>query len=232
MWNRKRARTASFWITANAKSTGPDRHNVAHGRSGQVILRHRRIGPLQPNVVQESIGERHILLLKSSVPPMQHLNNSIQHHRAELISAVETASSNRQFLGNLSRILAKAESEVKPHQDFCTACGACCRFDQVDHRLFVSTGELALMMAGTSPSKAPVLRCCYQNNQLCELRNHRPLGCRVYFCSKASGDATDDTYETYHQKIRNLHDSDNIKYLYMEQTFAVSLLVNDGDLPT
>jgi hypothetical protein len=66
----------------------------------------------------------------------------------------------------------------------CDASGRCCRFTEYGHTLFISAFEAELLFIGALEKHGPFSRdsCPYQVNGLCTAREHRPLGCRIYFC--------------------------------------------------
>lgn len=128
-----------------------------------------------------------------------------------------------KFLSELEKIYRQVDLEIAgadyAHQP-CLACGKCCKFDQVAHRLYLSAGELAyLSQAGKKP--AAENRCPYQVDNLCTAGEFRPLGCRIYFCKPTSKKNFDELYEKYHQQIRQLHHKHNIPYTYTELTSAI-----------
>ncbi|MHC4985451.1 MAG: hypothetical protein ACYTFO_04770, partial [Planctomycetota bacterium] len=99
----------------------------------------------------------------------------------------------------------------------CMGGGTCCRFDIADHRLFVTTAELAYLLAeGPAPQPARPQRCPYQVGPRCTARAARPLGCRVYFCSPRASQAINALYDRFHALISCLHNELDIDYQYVE----------------
>ncbi len=134
------------------------------------------------------------------------------------MAAVCVALGNSSALESLRAILASAQEEVESLAIPCRACGKCCDFAAMDHRLFVSTAELALLAVEPPPSPAEPLHCPYQQGGLCSARQRRPLGCRVFYCDSASQTRLNELYERYHQWIVALHQEWDIPYLYGEMT--------------
>lgn len=89
----------------------------------------------------------------------------------------------REPLQTLYHELDAAVARLGP---LCQASGRCCRFEEYDHTLFVSSGEVALLMADAPEPSRPLdhgATCPWQDARgLCTARDARPLGCRVYFC--------------------------------------------------
>ena len=48
-------------------------------------------------------------------------------------------------------LFARADSEMAAYREQCARCGQCCRFASYDHRLFVTTMELAYLLAKVGP---------------------------------------------------------------------------------
>jgi Fe-S-cluster containining protein len=108
----------------------------------------------------------------------------------------------------------------------CMGGGACCRFDLFDHRLYATLGELALLKRArmVDPSRMARNRCPYQQGPRCLARLNRPLGCRVFFCRENPDIRDNDVYETYHRRIRRLHERYDVPYVYVELISALKIL--------
>ncbi len=139
----------------------------------------------------------------------------------ELLAAVRLATGNEGFLNELRAILAQAESDTAERASSCEACGECCDFAARDHKLYVSVGELALLALLKAPHAPRRLRCPFQQEGICRAREFRPLGCRLFYCKFPVGSADTNTYEDYHQRIRDLHRRENVPYRYVELTEAM-----------
>jgi len=116
----------------------------------------------------------------------------------------------------LRRIYARVDRAVAASGAACRACGRCCRFDRVDHKLYVSAGELALLISKPPGRHARTTGCPYQVGRLCKARERRPLGCRTFFCEKQLADFSHGLYEEWHAGIRRVHEKRRVPYLYVE----------------
>ena len=130
------------------------------------------------------------------------------------------------FLAALSEIYARLGAEIDAAGAECDRCGRCCDFARADHRLYVSTGELALLTRRMPPADGAVgpLRCPYQVSGRCGARDGRPLGCRIFFCTPPADQSWQDIYERYHRAVRDLHDQHGLPYTYVELTAALAHL--------
>ncbi|MFP4054078.1 MAG: hypothetical protein ACLFV7_09465 [Phycisphaerae bacterium] len=123
----------------------------------------------------------------------------------------------------LMDVYAAVDAEVASRGAACEGDGRCCRFDLVGHRLYVSPVELALLTLEEppAPQQATRLRCPYQVGAACTARRRRPLGCRTYFCCEDST-WSNELYEGYHARIRQIHDRAELDYWYSELTASVA----------
>ena len=64
----------------------------------------------------------------------------------QLARAVAMCTADAGFLDALERILRQADRAAAEQRFECRQCGECCRFEQFGHRLYVTAGELALML--------------------------------------------------------------------------------------
>lgn len=142
----------------------------------------------------------------------------------DLHEAVARAAGDAEFLAGLREIYSEVDLGASRRSPQCRACGACCKFDLAGHRLYVSTGELALLTASPPPDapRRPPLRCPYQAGRECRARDRRPLGCRVYFCDADLQPWARGRYERFHEQIRRLHDDSGLPYVYVEITAAAA----------
>ena len=90
---------------------------------------------------------------------------------AALAAAVGACRSGQAFLEALSLIYAACDEAVASRNLSCRACGRCCKFEQAGHRLFVSTGELAMLSLAPLPVPTWLeTRCPYQVDDRCTAR--------------------------------------------------------------
>ena len=98
----------------------------------------------------------------------------------------------------------------------CRACGRCCDFDNVDFVLFVSAIELDYLLSHVKGGFSFTGNTCpFQLEGKCTVRDVRPLGCRVYFCSLKDDVRMQDLYNTYFARIKELADRHNRAWRYM-----------------
>ena len=143
-----------------------------------------------------------------------------------LPDAVEQCRRDGAFMADVERLYARVDAEVAAAGATCLGGGTCCRFDLWGHRVFASTGELALLSGQVPPGgvcRRPMW-CAYQVGPRCTARPGRPLGCRVFFCHAELDDWSGRLYEKYHRLLRDLHRRHRAPYAYVELTGALTAI--------
>jgi len=133
---------------------------------------------------------------------------------------------------------------VRVRRPICLASGACCRFEEYGHRMYLSGLEAAFVVARIDAARAAraanplrILEvddartrgdCPYLRAGMCGEHEERPLGCRIFFCDKgADGRGADwqsELYEATHRDTLALHERLGGPYRYLEWREALALL--------
>jgi len=148
----------------------------------------------------------------------------------ELARAVAMCAADAGFLAGLEQILRQADRAAIERRFECRQCGQCCRFEQFGHRLYVTAGELALMLK-LAPDRAtarstPAGLCPHQDQARCLARAGRTLGCRLFFCDQSAHGWFCDAYESFHRQIKLLHAAHGLPYVYAELAAAMAELAS------
>jgi Fe-S-cluster containining protein len=144
-----------------------------------------------------------------------------------LRDAVTTARKKSDALAAIEAIYADVQAAIDLRKPRCDASGRCCRFESFGHRLFVTTLELAAFVERAGePNLAgwDGTGCPYQVNKLCSVHTLRPFGCRIFFCDPTADDWQQDQYEQFHLRLKQLHESAGVPYLYVEWREALRAL--------
>ena len=144
-----------------------------------------------------------------------------------LARAVRMARRSPDLIDELRRLYERLDSELAAQGARCLGGGACCPFDLMGHRVYASTGELAILTEDALPSqrRSAALPYPYQIGPRCLAHARRPLECRVFFCRPGPDDHSSQTYERFHRRIRRAHDRFGVPYVYAELTAALEQLV-------
>jgi Fe-S-cluster containining protein len=146
----------------------------------------------------------------------------------ELSAAVTDASRRPDVTAAVSALYSSIEVEIAKRRPICEMSGRCCRFDEFGHRLYVTTMELAafvheLQIDPVAPKPSPG-GCPFQRNRLCGVHSIRPMGCRLFFCDTTATEWQRDQYEQFHAKLKHLHETLAVPYVYMEWRAALTQL--------
>lgn len=147
------------------------------------------------------------------------MNSPARTHRDAWFQAARDPG----IAGELEAIFADAAQAIEARGPSCWASGRCCNFVKTGHRLYVTGLEAAYTLAHAgSPGEeklAAALQsggCPFQLLNLCGVHTSKPLGCRLYFCDRASQDWQHELYERLILELRALHDRHQVPYVYAE----------------
>jgi len=119
--------------------------------------------------------------------------------------------------GELEKIYAELERELTVLRPLCRQSGRCCKFKEYGHQLWTTRIELDYLVDRAGPpARGADGVCPYLQGGLCGVRDHRMLGCRIYFCDASYESAMGPLYEKYHRKVKELHARHGISYEYGE----------------
>jgi len=118
----------------------------------------------------------------------------------------------------------EVDARIARKAPVCVNRGWCCRFGAFGHRLYVTSTELAYFLSGFSDD----LRagsddgyCPYQVAGRCHARQHRPLGCRIFFCDVMSQGWQSPLTERTLGRLRTIGDVAGLPYVYIDWTEAL-----------
>jgi len=132
-----------------------------------------------------------------------------------------------ELWNGLEEIYTELDRELATLRPLCQTSGRCCRFKAYGHQLWTTRVELDYLVEKQGFPEGPAGEpgtCPYLKEGLCSVRDHRMLGCRIYFCDAGYAGAMGHLYEKYHSRIKELHRRHGEAYRYGE------LLVSLGEL--
>jgi len=103
-------------------------------------------------------------------------------------------------------IYKELDAELAGINPGCNTCGTCCHFDEFNHLLYASTIETKYIQENVEvPHFDPDQGTCpFLIDNKCTIREHRALGCRIFFCNPDYKDTLQDIYEKYYTMIKDL----------------------------
>ena len=134
----------------------------------------------------------------------------------------------------LRALYAQLAAELEPLRRYCDARGLCCNFTAADHMLYVTALEAAEMAAcPEQPDMALSAdgKCPYLRGNLCGCREHRAIGCRIYFCDRTFEEQRNALYEKCLTAAREIETRHGIEHSYTPVTKVdFSTLLKDSPI--
>lgn len=128
------------------------------------------------------------------------------------------------MLRALGELWRQVDEEAASRGLECLACGRCCDFSRAGHILFGAKIELDACLAwarealGVSRSTVAARlgegRCPFQDGRTCAARAVRMVGCRTYFCSGTSADASSALGRDARRRLASLSESHGVAWWY------------------
>jgi Fe-S-cluster containining protein len=134
------------------------------------------------------------------------------------------AAGRTEVVDALREMVAEAEAAVRARRPLCVSQGACCSFERFGHQLWMTGLEVAWCLRqlpatpGVTAIDDAVRRgeCPFLREGACSVHWARPLGCRAYFCDGAGEGWQEALLESWHGRVRTLHERLQIPYRYDE----------------
>jgi hypothetical protein len=122
----------------------------------------------------------------------------------------------QQLRERVFKLYDEANGEIRSHGPVCVASGKCCRFKEYGHTLFLSHLEADVLLAGAPAYQSPTEPgfCPFQVNNLCTAREHRPLGCRVYYCDPSYTGKGELITEKYVSALKAICNEADVGWIY------------------
>ena len=138
---------------------------------------------------------------------------------------IEANLDNDECHGAVDELYAMLDRNIQAASGECENCGKCCDFDDFDHRLYATTLEMlyfakGMQRTGKSGGKGKKARlkgaCRYQKRQGCAMRDFRPAGCRIFYCSGLEPEFQHELTELVLTSLRGLHEQFGAVYYYAD----------------
>lgn len=143
---------------------------------------------------------------------------------------VRRCAADGAFVSRMERLYAELDEEVGARNPVCVNRGACCRFGEFGHRLYVTAAEVAYFLSRVD---GPIRElggkdvCPYQEGGWCVVRSGRPGGCRVFFCESAGLGWQEVVTEAFLERVKGVHRDFGLPYVYVDWLAALKQV---GDL--
>ena len=146
-----------------------------------------------------------------------------------LAESIVDASRRDDVRLEVSRLYEDVAREVDARRPLCVVSGRCCGFDEFGHRLYVTSLELAVFLNELRDvphrhDNPDPKGCPFQSGRLCTVHAIRPFGCRIFFCDATSTQWQQALYESFHARLKRLHEELAVPYAYLEWRQALKML--------
>ena len=129
------------------------------------------------------------------------------------------------FDRRMAEFYERVDAAVASHSPVCNNRGLCCKFAAFGHRLYVSEPELRYFVSGRAnewrPAAPDQTDCPYHVGGVCTARQHRPLGCRIFFCEERSQAWQGPVYEQFLAELKAIGPAFDLPYSYREWLSAL-----------
>ncbi|MFG0258137.1 MAG: YkgJ family cysteine cluster protein [Phycisphaerales bacterium JB043] len=142
---------------------------------------------------------------------------------AKLFKECWTHAGDERVTREIDLIHESVRATIESNKPLCQSSGRCCHFNTYGHRLYTTALEAAYTLRSLGNNPLPVLTnarrhdaCPFLRDNLCTIHEHRPAGCRIFFCDPSATEWTQHLYEHIHVAVKELHTRFSIPYLYIE----------------
>jgi len=133
------------------------------------------------------------------------------------VTTLREAAKHPDLVERMRLFYAETNRRIGEHSPTCWNRGNCCFFGQFGHRLYVTALETAYYLSADEPVPEIAADACpYAFEGKCHMRDHRPLGCRIYFCDPDAQDWQGPMSEDRLALLRTLHEQFEIPYFYAD----------------
>lgn len=133
------------------------------------------------------------------------------------MAEIVLASRRDDVVRAMQQFYADLDARIAAHQPTCSKCGRCCQFGAFGHRLFATSLEFSYYRANApNPLSITADACPHIQNQQCQARDYRPIGCRIFFCDPPSQDWQGPLMEFALRRLRTMHEQLDVPYVYAD----------------
>jgi Fe-S-cluster containining protein len=109
-------------------------------------------------------------------------------------------------------------------KSLCHACGKCCDFDSYDHKLYVTSLEIAYLASIVGKENVLPMTggtCPFQLRGECTIHPYRFAGCRIFYC-KGDAQAQAELSEWVAARFKAISDESGQDYSYTDLKTALN----------
>jgi hypothetical protein len=128
-----------------------------------------------------------------------------------------------QAFAELRAVYDRLAVALEPYQRHCAARGICCDFAKCGHMLYVTGLEAAEMLRSGVHVDRDLIKqgsCPFLRGKQCGIRDHRAIGCRLYYCDRTYEEERNALCETFLKEVRAIEAKYGIEHTYKPVTEA------------
>ena len=167
-------------------------------------------------------------VLQAELPSNRVASETGDHIAGFRASALRAASFRPDLVSAMQAFYEETERLIADRRPMCWNKGVCCNFTRLGSRLFVTALEVSYYLAA---HQVPTVRgdvCPHAYDGACHVRDHRPLGCRVYHCDPHAQDWQGPLTEERLARLRALHEKLRVTYFYADWLRILRALGAEG----
>ncbi len=121
----------------------------------------------------------------------------------------------------LEKVYQDLAADLRALSPTCWGRSVCCKFKTAGHRLYTTPLEYEYLRSKTGFAE-PDLEllsqdtCPFLKQGRCGVREHRMLGCRVYFCDPGFQKHQQGVYEKFNDRVKDVMREHGIEYEYFD----------------
>jgi Fe-S-cluster containining protein len=142
----------------------------------------------------------------------------------DIVAVVADCKDGKGLADAMRALYAELDERIAGHKPTCWNHGDCCKLGSYGHRLYATSAELAYFRLGHASAwrdPGDSTSCPYQIEGMCTAREHRPLGCRVFFCDPEAQQWQGPVYEEFLARIKRIAEEWGVEYRYSEWLSAL-----------
>jgi len=134
------------------------------------------------------------------------------------VTALRQAAARADVRDAMQAFYIEADRLIAAHQPTCWNRGACCRFGEYGHRLYVTALEAAYYLAVQPGAVPPITADAspHAHDGQCHARDCRPLGCRIFYCDPHAQHWQGPLTEQCLEELKRLHWELGVPYFYAD----------------
>lgn len=144
------------------------------------------------------------------------------------LAKLRAAAENPDLRRAMRNFYEEVDRDIAAQPGTCWNKAACCRFGEFGHRLYVTALEVCYYLSEHSPPPVTADVCPHAMNGLCHARDHRPMGCRMFFCDPKAELWQGPLTEKHLARLKEMHTELDVPYFYGDWIGVLKAINSQG----